>query len=95
MTEVEELIKAYERKASIKELAARFGVHRLTVTALLLRHGVELRRAGLTPDEVSAAALLYRHGWSLARLGSRFGVDPSTVWRALRAEGMGMRLHRR
>jgi DNA-directed RNA polymerase specialized sigma24 family protein len=58
---------------------------------LMLRHGVELRRAGLPPDEIPAAALLYRQGWSLARLGARFGVDSTTVWRALRAANVVMR----
>jgi Mn-dependent DtxR family transcriptional regulator len=50
MTEVAELIKDYERQVPVKELAERFGVHRLTVTALLRRHGVQLRRAGKSPQ---------------------------------------------
>jgi excisionase family DNA binding protein len=47
MTEVTELIKEYEQQATVKELAQRFGVHRLTVSALLKRHGIELRQVGL------------------------------------------------
>jgi CENP-B N-terminal DNA-binding domain len=85
MTEVAKLIKEYEQQSSVKELAQRFGIHRLTVTALLRRHGVELRRTGLAPAEISAAARLHSQGWSLARLGAKFGVDAATVWRALRA----------
>jgi hypothetical protein len=91
MTEVTELIKAYEQQETIKALAQRFDIHRVTVSALLRRHGVELRQTGLAPDEVDAAMHLYRQGWSLARLGTKFGVDSTTVWRALRVVGVVMR----
>jgi hypothetical protein len=93
-SEVEELIKEYEEGAMVKELAQRFSIHRLTVTAILRRHGVKLRRAGIAPEEVPAAARLYRQGWSLPRLGERYGVDTSTVRRALRIAGVVMRPHR-
>jgi transposase-like protein len=86
-----ELIRAYEREATVKELAQRFGIHRVTVAALLRRHGAELRRTGLAPDEILTAVRLYGHGWSLARLGTKYGVDSTTVWRALRAAGVVMR----
>jgi DNA-binding CsgD family transcriptional regulator len=81
-TEVIELIVAYGDGESIKHLAQRFGIHRVTVTALLRRHGVELRPAGLTSDHVAAASQLYADGWSLVKLGRKFGVDAATVWRA-------------
>jgi hypothetical protein len=87
MTEVTEMIKEYERQVPVKDLAQRFGIHRLTVTALLRRRGVELRRTGLTPEDILLAASLYGQGWSLARLGTRYGVDSTSVWRALRAAG--------
>jgi predicted DNA binding protein len=75
----------------IKELAQRFGIHRTTVTELLRRHGVKLRRVGLTSDDVAAASQMYARGWSVAKLGRNFGVDAVTVWRALRASGVTMR----
>ena len=50
-----------------------------------------LRTVGLTPKDVGIAAGLYQDGWSLARLGARFGVNGSTVWKALRAQGLAMR----
>jgi hypothetical protein len=82
---------SYGQDEPIKELAQRFGIHRMTVTELLRRHGVELRRAGLAPKEIAAAAHFYRQGWSLARLGAKYGVDPATVWRALLAADVIMR----
>ena len=97
MTEATELIKEYEQHASIKDLAKQFGIHRLTVTALVRRHGVELRRTGLAKEDIAAAASLYGQGWSLTKLGAKYGVDSTTVWRALRAAGVVMRSssHRR
>jgi lambda repressor-like predicted transcriptional regulator len=90
MTGVTELINAYEQEVPVKDLAQRFGIHRLTVTALLRRHGVELRRAGLAPEEIPTVADLYSQGWSLAKLGARYGVDSTTVRRVLRAAGVIM-----
>ena len=97
MTEITELIKEYEEGALIKDLGQRFGIHRLTVTALVRRHGVELRRTGLAKEDIAAAAHLYGQGWSLTKLGVKFDVDSTTVWRALRAAGVVMRSssHRR
>ena len=44
MTEVTELIKEYEQQATVKELAQRFGIHRLTVSALLSATGLNFAR---------------------------------------------------
>ena len=94
--EVRRLIAAYRDRASVKDLAKRFTVHRGTVTAILKRHGVELRQPGLRPEDVPVAVRLYRDGWSVARLGAKFSVDGTTVWRALRAARVEMRdSHRR
>jgi transposase len=89
--DVAALAAAYRDGKTIKELAQRFGIHRVTVTAHLRRHGVELQRTGLTEEEIAAAAHLYGLGESLAQLGAKFGVDPTTAWRALRAAGVNMR----
>jgi transposase len=91
MSEMSKLIKEYEQGALVKELAERFGVHRVTVTALLERHEVELRRSGLVSEVIPIVARMYSRGWSCARLGELFGVDASTVWRALRVAGVKMR----
>ena len=89
--EVAELIEVYRAARSIKQLAQRFGIHRVPVTALLRRHGVELRRSGLAPEEVPEAISFYGQGWSCTRLGGRYGVDAVTVWRALRSAGVALR----
>jgi hypothetical protein len=60
--EATELIAAYKDHEPVHRLVQRFGIHRVTVTATLRRHGVELRRTGLAPDELPAAARLYGEG---------------------------------
>jgi lambda repressor-like predicted transcriptional regulator len=92
VTEVAELSKEYEQGgASVKELAQQFGIHRVTVTAHLHRNGVEFRRSGIAQEDILTAARLYDQGWSLMKLGAKYGVDSTTVWRALRAAGVVMR----
>jgi transposase-like protein len=85
------LVLAYVAGANMKDLAAAHGIHRVTVSEIIRRAGVSTRRRGLDPGQVERALRLYREGWSLARLGQRFEVDGTTVWRALRGRGVVMR----
>jgi hypothetical protein len=87
-----DLAMAYRAGESAKVLAEQFGIHRTTVTAVLLRLGVDLRRSGLAAVDIPAAATLYCQGWSCARLGANFGVDAATIWRTLRTAGVVMRV---
>jgi hypothetical protein len=42
------------------------------------------------------AVRLYEDGWSVARIGERLGVDGTTAWTAIKAQGTRMRdAHRR
>jgi hypothetical protein len=92
MTEVTELIKEYEQQATVKELAQRFGIHRLTVSALLKRHGIELRPIGLTDEQVADACHLYPAGRSLAR-HRRAVAAQSMPCHGLRTESVPQRCH--
>jgi lambda repressor-like predicted transcriptional regulator len=85
------LAAAYLDGTTIKELAGRYGIHRLTAASMLRRLGVERRRAGLTDEQVTEACRLYPEGWSLARLAERYGVDDMTVRRYLLLAGVVMR----
>jgi DNA-binding transcriptional ArsR family regulator len=89
--EIALLTKQYRSGATVYELAARFGIHRNTVSLHLHRHGVTMRRRGLDPSQVDHAVRLYQDGQSLARIGDRYDVDPSTVHTALRARGVHLR----
>ncbi|HEY8202260.1 MAG TPA: hypothetical protein VII47_13025, partial [Actinomycetota bacterium] len=89
-----ELVAMYQVGATIGELADRFNVHRTTVTANLVRAGVDRRRKGLGPEQVEEATRLYAESWSLARLGERFGVSDGTVLNAFRKAGVETRPRR-
>ena len=75
----------------MRDLAHKFGIHRVTVSRLLRLEGVELRIRGLTADEIDVAVELYGQGESLARIGEHFDVDHGTVWRQVRRRGVNMR----
>ncbi|MDQ5827449.1 MAG: hypothetical protein M3441_25125 [Chloroflexota bacterium] len=85
------LAAQYRAGQTQRVLAKRFGVHRTTVTSLLVRAGVNLRQRGLTEDEIAEAAALYEAGWSLLRVGERFGVDARTVSDTFRRHGLPVR----
>jgi DNA invertase Pin-like site-specific DNA recombinase len=85
------LATAYRAGETTNELAARFGIHRATVTAILHRLGVGLRQRGLTDEQVAEARRLYPESWSLARLAERYGVHDMTVRRYLLLAGVVMR----
>ncbi len=89
--QVQELIAGYHAGATVYELADRFGVDRRTVSAILHRHGVEMRRRGLSAEQVNEAVHLYESGWSQARIGERMGVSPTTVLNRLTERGVTMR----
>ncbi|MCC3316783.1 MULTISPECIES: hypothetical protein [Nocardia] len=57
--QVRELIAGYEGGATVYQLGVRFGVERRTVSAILHRHQVRMRRRGLTSEQVDEAAHLY------------------------------------
>ena len=86
-----QLVERYRGGSQIKDLATEFDVHRTTITTVLRREQVELRQAGLNASQLEKARTLYRDGWSLARLGEKFGVDGTTVWRQLLLAGVVMR----
>lgn len=73
------------------ELGTRFGIERRTVSNILKRHDVPMRRRGLSSEQVDDAIHLYNLGWSLARVGGHLGVDHTTVLTKLRERGVPTR----
>jgi hypothetical protein len=89
--QVPELIAGYQAGATVYELGDRFGIERRTVSTVLRRHGVPMRRRSLSIDQIDTAIHLYTLGWSLARVGEHLGVDPTTVLNCLRRRGVRTR----
>jgi DNA-binding CsgD family transcriptional regulator len=86
-----ELIVAYQAGMTVLELAERFQIHRHTVSLILKRQAVPRRNQPLTAEQRKMASTLYSSGMSLADVGAMLGCDPSTIWRALRADGIQLR----
>ncbi|MGH4007490.1 MAG: hypothetical protein ACRDTH_04870 [Pseudonocardiaceae bacterium] len=89
--QVQAVIQGYTTGATTYELGNRFGIDRRTVSAILHRHGVDMHRRGLSPDQVDDAIRLYNSGWSLARIGERLSVNPTTVLNRLREREISTR----
>jgi DNA-directed RNA polymerase specialized sigma24 family protein len=61
------------------------------VSRILHRHGVPMRRMGMSPEQVAEAVRLHEGGWSTARIAQQMGTDPRTVQRRLAERGARMR----
>nr|WP_255426810.1 hypothetical protein [Pseudonocardia sp. C8] len=68
------MIEGYTSGATVYQLGDQFGIERRTVSTILHRHGVPMRRRGLSAEQIDDAARLYHQGWSLARIAGRMDV---------------------
>lgn len=90
--EVTELVEAYRRGASVRELARQYGTHRHTVDRHLERAGVVKRPVvKMTAAKISRAKELYAQGWSTQRIGRELEVSQGAVYKALKRAGVRMR----
>lgn len=90
-TEEAALIESYRAGTDMGRVAGKFGIHRTTVSSILRRHQVPLRRQGLSVDQVALASRLYVEGLSLVRVAERFGCDAETVRQAFIWAGVRVR----
>ena len=90
--QVEQLVAANQAGASVRELAAKWRLHRTTVAAQLRRAGVKLRYHGISADRIDDVVRLYGEGWSCQRLAERYKCDNETVRQALTHAGLALRL---
>ena len=87
----QKIIDGYREGMTVYELAAHHQCHRTTVSEVLKRNGVKLRRTPAPADQIQEMIRLYESGLSLARVGERFGVNASTVLKHLRERGVPTR----
>lgn len=91
---IKAVVTAYLAGVPVKQIAAEFGIARQTVTEIYHRAGLEPRKRGLSPTQITLAAKLYSDGASLAAVGKKFTVDAETVRQVLRAAGVWIRPRR-
>lgn len=89
--QVQTLIAGYLAGATVYELGEQFGIDRRTVSQILHRNEVPIRRRGLSREQINEAVRLYEAGWSLVRVAERIQVDATTVHNRLRERGVRMR----
>lgn len=89
--QVDELVALYQQGWTLVKLAERFGIHKRTAAAHLVRRSVPLRGKGLAEEDRTEAVQLYEGGATLLEVGLRFGVSEQTVRRALVVEGVKIR----
>ncbi|WP_153414793.1 helix-turn-helix domain-containing protein [Nocardia macrotermitis] len=91
LNQVQALIAGYKSGETVYQLGTRYGIARQTVSEILHRHEVPMRRRGLSTEQTDDAIHLYNLGWSLARVGRHLGVDSTTVLAKLRQRGVPTR----
>jgi DNA-directed RNA polymerase specialized sigma24 family protein len=95
-SEVDELVQLYVAGLDLTELGRRFGMHRQTARAHLLRRGIVLRPQyePLISDQRLAIVRAYEAGLSTYRIAKQYGISPDTVRRLLLRADVTMRTKR-
>lgn len=86
-----DITQLYADQAPIKQIAAKFGVHRATVRTIAKATNLPPHPRGLTEAQIAQAATMYESGASLATVGHWLAVNAGTVRRALLDRGVVMR----
>lgn len=73
------IVAEYKAGQTMKQIAARHNIHRVTVSEVLDRTGTTKRPKGMSPSQVDIAARLYESGLSLASVGTQLGFNATTV----------------
>ncbi|WRS29515.1 helix-turn-helix domain-containing protein [Actinomycetaceae bacterium MB13-C1-2] len=91
-TETERAIVAeYQAGQTMKAIATKHSIHRVTVSEVLDRTGTPKRPKGMSPSEVDMAARLYESGLSLASVGAQLNFDATTIRTMLLRSGIATR----
>ena len=83
------LVDAYRAGATVYQLATQFGIHRQTVSRILKRSGVTMRRRTLSAEEVAQLLQAHQQGDTIQNIAARYGIQPSTVRKRLEESGCG------
>ena len=81
--QAKQVIAGYQAGATIYELGNQFGIDRKTVSRILHRHNIPMRRTGLLPEQVDETTRLHQSGWSTAQIARYLNTTQRTVQRQL------------
>ncbi len=85
--QIDGLVDDYLTGATVAELAAKYTVHRATVSKHLTRQGVVRRRSGLGTADAAEAVTLHSDGVSMRAIARTLGVNRKQVRAALVVAG--------
>jgi len=88
---IAQLCKDYEAGKSARQLAAKYHISKTSVQRLLQKHGISLRRQGLTPDQLQRATELYQAGKSIPEVSEAMALSQNVVYYGLKQAGVVMR----
>ncbi|WP_209921931.1 Hin recombinase [Rhodococcus qingshengii] len=87
--ELTAMIGVYRSGKTALQVAKLFGIHRQTVTRLLVKHGVPLYpRATIDAKLLAELTWHYERGKSTVELGRRYNLAASSVGNALKKSGV-------
>lgn len=90
--EAAEIVRLYATGITATDVSERTGRPLRTVTDVLRRHGVEIRKQFSRVDmDSSEIERLYRAGWSIRKIAEKMGVGKSTVGKHLTSAGVTLR----
>lgn len=85
------IVAEYKAGQTMKQIAARHDIHRITVSEVLDRTDTTKRPKGMSPNQVDVAVRLYESGLSLARVGAQLEFDAVTIRTMLLRRGVKTR----
>ena len=88
------VVRDYQAGIPTTQLTGDYDLGKSSVLRILHEAGVAMRRQGLDPAHVEAAAELYRAGQSLATVGRQIGCGPDNLRKALITHGVIIRPRR-
>ena len=86
--QAKQVIAGYQAGATIYEPGNQFGIDRKTVSRILHRHNITMRRTGLSPDQVDETIRLHENGWSTTRIAAQLDTTQRTIQRRLAERGI-------
>ncbi|MFI9387539.1 helix-turn-helix domain-containing protein [Kutzneria sp. NPDC052558] len=89
--QAKQVIADYQAGTTVYELSDQFGIDRKTVSRILQRHNIPMRRTGLTAEQVDQAVRLHENGWSTAQIAEHLDTTQRTVQRRLAERGITTR----
>ncbi|NYJ18293.1 hypothetical protein [Glaciibacter psychrotolerans] len=89
--EIDELVARYREIRSMREVAREFRMSRTTVAKHLADRGIDASR-GMKALEINKAVSLYIKGLSSMTIGKQLGYDNHTIIKALREQGVPIRV---